>query len=36
MWLTSKQFREKYNISPQYLYLLKKTNKVQTKPYIGS
>ena len=36
MWLTSKQFREKYNISPQYLYALKKNGKVKTKPYIGS
>ena len=36
MWLTSKQFREKYNISPQYLYALKKNGKVTTKPFIGS
>ena len=36
MWLTSKQFREKYNISPQYLYALKKNGKVKTKPFLGS
>ena len=36
MWLTSKQFREKYNISPQYLYALKKSGKVKTKPFLGS
>ena len=36
MWLTSKQFREKYNISPQYLYALKKDGKVKTKPFLGS
>lgn len=36
MWLTSKEFRKKYNISPQYLYALKKNNKITTKPYIGS
>jgi len=35
MWLTSKQFREKYNVSPQYLYALKKRGKLKTKPYIG-
>ena len=36
MWLTSKQFREKYNISPQYLYALKKNGKVKTKPFLSS
>ena len=36
MWLTSKQFREKYNISPQYLYALKKNGKVKTKTFLGS
>ena len=36
MWLTSKQFREKYNISPQYLYALKKNGKVKTKSFLGS
>ena len=36
MWLTSKQFREKHNISPQYLYALKKNGKVKTKPFLGS
>ena len=36
MWLTSKQFREQYNISPQYLYALKKNGKVKTKPFLGS
>ena len=36
MWLTSRQFREKYNISPQYLYALKKNGKVKTKPFLGS
>ena len=36
MWLTSKQFREKSNISPQYLYALKKNGKVKTKPFLGS
>lgn len=36
MWLTSKEFRKKYNISPQYFYLLKKQNKLKTKPYIGN
>ena len=36
MWLTSKQFREKYNVSPQYLYALKKNGKVKTKPFLGS
>ena len=36
MWLTSKQFREKYNISTQYLYALKKNGKVKTKPFLGS
>ena len=36
MWLTSKQFREKYNISPQYLYALQKNGKVKTKPFLRS
>ncbi len=36
MWLTSRQFREKYNISPQYLYALKKNGKVKTKLFLGS
>ena len=31
MWITSKEFREKYHITPQYLYQLKKTNKIKTK-----
>ena len=35
MWITSKEFREKYNITPQHLYQLKKTNKIKTKPYLG-
>lgn len=36
MWLTSKEFRKKYNISSQQLYALKKTGKIETKPSIGS
>ena len=36
MWLTSKEFRKKYNISPQHLYALKKAGKIETKPSIGS
>ena len=35
MWITSKEFREKYHITPQHLYQLKKTNKIKTKPYLG-
>lgn len=35
-WITSKQFRQKYNITPQHFYELKKHNKIETKPYIGS
>ena len=35
MWITSKQFRQKYNITPQHFYELKKHNKIETKPYIG-
>ena len=31
MWITSKEFREKYHITPQHLYQLKKTNKIKTK-----
>ena len=34
-WITSKQFRQKYNITPQHFYELKKHNKIETKPYIG-
>ena len=34
-WITSKQFRQKYNITSQHLYELKKHNKIETKPYIG-
>lgn len=34
-WITSKQFRQKYNITPQHFYELKKYNKIETKPYIG-
>lgn len=36
MWITGKEFRKKYNISCQYFYLLKKQNKIKTKPYVGS
>ena len=36
MWLTSKQFREKYNITPQHLYALKKSGKLRTKPFLGN
>ena len=36
MWLTSKQFREKYNISSQYFYALKKRGRIKTKPYLGN
>lgn len=36
MWLTSKEFRKKYNISSQQLYALKKASKIETKPSIGS
>lgn len=36
MWLTTKEFREKYNITPQHLYALKKSNRLTTKPHIGS
>lgn len=36
MWLTSKQFRNKYKISSQQLYQLKKSGKIETKPYIGN
>ena len=35
MWITSKEFKEKYHITPQHLYQLKKTNKIKTKPYLG-
>ena len=34
MWLTTKQFREKYNISPQSLYQMKIHNRIKTKPYL--
>lgn len=34
MWLTTKQFREKYNISPQCLYQMKIHNRITTKPYL--
>lgn len=36
MWLTSKQFREKYKITPQHLYALKKSGKLITKPFLGN
>lgn len=36
MWLTTKQFRSKYNITPQHLYALKKAGKIETKPSVGS
>lgn len=36
MWLSSKEFRRKYNISSQQLYALKKAGKIETKPTIGS
>lgn len=36
MWLTSKEFRKKYNISSQHLYALKKSGKIETKPSVGS
>ena len=29
MWLTSKEFRKKYNISPQHLYALKKAGRYE-------
>lgn len=35
MWITSKAFREKYSITPQQLYRLKKSGKIKTKPYIA-
>ena len=34
MWLTTKQFREKYNISPQSLYQMKIHGRIKTKPYL--
>lgn len=36
MWLTSKQFRTKYNITPQHLYALKKAGKIEIKNSVGS
>ena len=36
MWITSKEFRKKYNISPQHLYALKKSGKIEIKPSIGN
>ena len=36
MWLTTKQFREKYNISPQSLYQMKIHNRIKTKPYLNT
>lgn len=36
MWLTSKEFRKKYNISSQHLYALKKSGKIITKSSVGS
>lgn len=31
MWLTTKQYRDRYQISPQCLYEMKKHNRIQTK-----
>ena len=31
MWITSKEYRKKYNITSQHLYALKKANKIETK-----
>lgn len=36
MWLSSKEFRKKYKITPQHLYALKKSGKIETKPSVGS
>lgn len=35
MWLTSKEYRQKYRISPQHLYALRKSGKIITKPYLN-
>ena len=34
-WITPKEFRQKYNITSQHLYQLKKTNKITIKPYMN-
>lgn len=31
MWVTTKKYREMYNISPQCLYEMKKHNRIQIK-----
>lgn len=36
MWITSREFRKKYNITPQHLYALKKQGKIETKNSVGS
>ena len=35
MWITSTEYRKKYNITPQHLYALKKSGKITFKPYVG-
>lgn len=35
MWLTSKEYRQKYRITPQHLYALRKSGKLITKPYLN-
>lgn len=36
MWISAKQYREKYNITPQHLYALKIRGQIKIKPYVNN